>query len=141
MTIAQANYKEDNIYLIDFIVDKDNLNAIKVIQDNYVEGATVSVEGVCSNIVTQFTTEEETLFGEPIVKTFTKTNKKLIITGGRPVVKGEGEYTPEAIKTLVDAYTREGIEIKEKKMSQTVQNAEVAQKNVPSKKSALAGLI
>lgn len=142
ITIGQANYKEDNMHMIDFIVGKDNLDAVKAIQKSYTEGSTVSVSGVCSNIVTQITREEEVAFGAPVVKTFTRTDKKLIITSGSAPKEGEGEYTEDAIKTLVDAYTREGIKIKDNSTAKAnVNTAEVAPKNVPSKKSALAGLI
>lgn len=141
MTIAQANYREDNLQMIDFVVSKDNLAAVAAIQKMYTQGTTVEVEGICSNIVTTTTKTEERAFGDPIVKVFTNTDKKLVITSGGEPVEGEGEYTVEVIQTLMDAYTRQGIEIKNKANNESgIQTAEAAPK-VPSKKSALAGLI
>lgn len=142
ISIAQANYHENNMQVVDFVVDKNNIAAVKAIQQYYTQGATVSISGVCSNIVTQTTKTEEAMFGDPIVKVFTKTDKKLILVSGKPVIEGEGEYSVEAIKTLVDAYTKEGIEIKNKSTNDSnVQTAQTATKSAPSKKSALAGLI
>lgn len=142
ISIAQANYNENNMQVVEFVVEKDNLAAVKAIQNAYTQGSTVQISGICSNIVTQITKTEEAMFGDPITKVFTRTDKKLIITSGQPVVEGEGEYTVEAIKSLVDAYTREGIEIKDKAMNDSnAQTAQEATKNVSSKKSALAGLI
>lgn len=143
MSIAQANYKEDNMHVIDFVVDKDNQTAVKAIEKMYEQGATVEVSGVCRNIISTTVVEEEVAFGEPIKKTYTKTDKRLVITSGQPVIQGEGEYTLENIKALNDAYVKEGTEIKDKANStvQNSSNASSATDSKPSKKSALAGLI
>lgn len=142
MSIAQANFNENNMQVVEFVVDKDNVSAVEAIQRSYTQGSTVQISGICSNIVTQITKTEDTMFGDPVTKVFTKTDKKLIITSGQPVIEGEGEYSIEAIKALADAYTKEGIAIRDKATNESnVQTAQAATKSVPSKKSALAGLI
>ena len=143
MTIGQATYKEDNMFMLDFIVEKDNIAAIQGIERAYPQFTTVSIHGICKNIVTTNTVTEESLFGDPIVKVYTRNDKKLVITGGDQPIQGEGEYTEEHIAALNKAYIAEGNAIKAKAMnadstpSATV--APSASKPV-NKKSALAGM-
>ena len=140
MTIAQANYHEDNMFTVDFIVDKDNIKAKEVIESKYEQGATVEIAGICKNIVTTVTKTEETEFGEPITRVLPRSDKKLVITQGKPVIVGEGEYSVEAITALNTAYIAEGEAIKAK--AATSGDSKPAQETkTPSKKSALAGLI
>lgn len=142
ISIAQANYKENNMHVVDFVIDKDNQAAIKAIEKMYEQGSTVEISGICKNVVTTSVVKEEVAFGDPVEKTFTKTDKKLIITSGQSPVQGEGEYTIEAIKALNDAYTKEGIAIKDKATSDnSSSSASNTVDSKPSKKSALAGLI
>lgn len=144
MTIGQATYKEDNMFLIDFIVDKDNVGAVKAIEAAYPQFSTVSVHGTCRNIVTTTTVQEESLFGEPIVKVYTRTDKKLIITGGDEPITGEGEYTEDHITALNKAYVASGEAIKAKALSGGTTATEgatpAAATKVVNKKSALAGM-
>lgn len=139
-SLAQANYKEDNIFIVDFVVPKNNLAAVNAIQKMYEQGATVEVSGICQNVVSISTTTEDVAFGDPIVRTHTRTDRKLIITSGQQPITGEGEYTIDSIKALNEAYTREGIAIKDK-ASASANDATQETVNKPSKKSALAGLI
>jgi hypothetical protein len=144
MTIGQATYKEDNMFMLDFIVEKDNVAAARAIENAYPQFATVSIHGVCRNIVTTTTVQEESLFGEPIVKVYTRNDKKLVITGGDQPITGEGEYTEEHITALNKAYVAEGEAIKAKAMNaDNAPAASAATTSAPktvNKKSALAGM-
>jgi hypothetical protein len=142
MTIGQATYKEDNMFMLDFIVEKDNVAAAKAIENAYPQFSTVSIHGVCRNIVTTTTVQEESLFGEPIVKVYTRNDKKLVITGGDQPITGEGEYTEEHIAALNKAYVAEGEVIKAKaKNTDTAPTTSTASAPKPvNKKSALAGM-
>lgn len=143
MTIGQATYKEDNMFMLDFIVEKDNVAAAKAIENAYPQFATVSIHGVCRNIVTTTTVQEESLFGEPIVKVYTRNDKKLVITGGDQPITGEGEYTEDHITALNKAYVAEGEAIKAKAKNADNTASAPATTSAPkpvNKKSALAGM-
>ena len=144
MSLAQANYKEDGMHVVDFIVDKDNLKAIQVIESKYEQGSTIEIFGICKNIVTNVTKTEETAFGEPITRILPRSDKKLVITQGKEPIIGEGEYTIEDIKRLNAAFIAEGEQIKNKAVNTAsapaTNNASSPAKPM-SKKSALAGLI
>jgi hypothetical protein len=146
LTMAQATYREDNMQLIDFIVDKDNIKAKSTIESRYPVGTTVEVSGICRNIVTNVTKTEEVAFGDPITRVLPKSDKHLVITSGKEPVVGEGEYGIDAIKALKEAYNKEAEEIKNKALDESATNGGAAIKNdtadkAPSKKSALEGLI
>jgi hypothetical protein len=141
MSVAQANYKEDNMFVVDFIVDKDNLKAKQVIESQYEQGTTIEIFGVCKNVVTNVEKVEETAFGEPIVRILPRSDKKLVITKGKDPIVGEGEYTIEAIKALNSAYIAQGEDIKAKAASQDTTSSSSTPVKPASKKSALAGLI
>lgn len=140
MSVAQANYKEDNMFIVNFIVDRDNAAAINSIQNNYTQFSTIEINGVLQTIVTQRTETTPVAFGEPIVKTYNNVDKKYVITGGTDVITGEGEYTEEAMANLINAYKAEGANIQNKANSAT--NTSATPAAAPkAKKSALAGLI
>lgn len=140
MTVGQSNYKEDNMFTVNFIVDKDNIAAIKSIQENYEQYTTIEINGVLQTIVTQSVKETPVAFGEPVVKTYNNVDKKYIITGGCEVVTGEGEYTEDVLKNLLTAYKEEAASIQAKANSTDTKTStpSAAQK---AKKSSLAGLI
>lgn len=138
ITLAQANYKEDNMFEVTFVVDKENMKAVKVIEDNYEAGTTVEISGVCQTIVTQRTVTSEVAFGEPVTKTYTNADKKFVITGGSEPIEDEGKYSEEIIKNLIEAYGKSGREIQNAKKEST--GAKTAPSTKP-KKSSLAGLI
>lgn len=141
ITLGQANYKEDNMFEVNFIVEKENAKAIKVIDANYEAGKTVEINGICKTIVTQNTVKTEVAFGDPVVKTYTNVDKKFIITGGsEPITGDEGEYTDEVINRLVAAYRTSGEEIQNAKKDASNTTTPVASKE-KAKKSSLAGLI
>jgi len=145
ITLAQANYKEDNMFEIQFTVAKDNFTAAQHIREYYEQGATVEIKGEISNLVSVQTITEEVDFGEPTIRTVTRSEKHFYITGGNKPIVGEGEYSAEAIAALVKAYAISGAKIKEdalKSTSKTEAAGTPAEaKGAPSKKAALAGLI
>jgi hypothetical protein len=140
MTLGQANYKGDNMFTVNFIVDKDNIAAIKSIQENYEQYATVEISGVLQTIVTQSTKETPVAFGDPVVKTYNNVDKKYIITGGSEVVTGEGEYTEEVLKNLLTTYKEEAASIQAKASSADTKTS-TPSAAPKAKKSSLAGLI
>lgn len=143
ISIGQATYKEDNMFEVNFIVDKDNVKAVQVIGDQYVSGATVEVSGICRTIVNKRIVATEVAFGEAIPKEYINTDKKFVITGGSEVISGEGEYTEEVINNLVKIYSDTGKEIQAKAASAektSTASASPAAKPKP-KNTNLAGLI
>jgi hypothetical protein len=140
MTLGQSNYKEDNMFTVNFIVDKDNVAAIRSIQDNYEQYSTVEISGILQTIVTQIKKETQVAFGDPVVKVYNNVDKKYVITGGSEVVTGEGEYTEEDLKRLLTAYKEEGSSIQAKANS-TDTKTSTPSAAPKAKKSSLAGLI
>ena len=140
ITLGQANYKEDNMFEVTFAVSKDNVKAYNAMDEKYVPGATVEVNGVCQTIVTHTEKTEPVAFGEPIVKRFTNVDKKFIITGGSDVISGEVEYTKEAIDRLISAYKAEGHDIQNRAGAQKASSPANTAKP-KSRASNLAGLI
>ena len=143
LTMGQANWNENNLCLVDFAVSKDNLKAVQVMQKYYETGKTTTIRGVCQNIVTLQKEETESMFGDPIVKVYTKNDKKYLITSGDNLINGEGEYTVDAIKALNEAYVAEGEKIKRDAMnSETNEPAKSTEsvKATAPKKTALSGL-
>lgn len=141
ITLGQANYKEDNMFEVTFAVSKDNVKAYNVMDEKYVPGSTVEVNGVCQTIVTHIEKTEPVAFGDPIVKRFTNVDKKFIITGGSDVISGEGEYLDDVINRLIAAYKAEGTEIQNKASSQKSSAATTTAAKPKSRASNLAGLI
>lgn len=139
ITLGQANYKEDNMFEVSFIVDKNNAKAVKVIDANYEAGKTVEINGICQTLVSQHTVETEVAFGDPVIKTYTNVDKKYIITGGSEPVTGEGEHTDEVIGRLVAAYRQSGEDIQNAKKDAS--GTSTTAPGAKSKKSSLAGLI
>lgn len=142
ISLGQATYKEDNMFQVSFIIDKDNVKAIQFMEDQYVEGATVEVSGICRTIVTQKETTTDVAFGEPIVKTFNNVDKKFVITSGSEVLSGEGEYTDEIINNLVLAYKSSGDAIQAKAaQGEKADNTAASTPKPKPKNTNLAGLI
>lgn len=140
MSIAQANYKEDNMFIVKFALNKDNVKAATAIQRAYEVGTTVQIVGNISTIVTQHKTETPMAFGEPVVKTFTNVDKKFFITSGSNPIQDEGCYDEATIERLIDAYKQEGIAIQTKAASSG--ETKTASPSTPKvKKSSLAGLL
>ena len=142
ITLGQANYKEDNMFEVTFTVTKDNIKAVRVMEEKYEAGVTVEINGNCETIVTQKAVQTEVAFGEAIEKIYTNVDKKYVITGGSDIISGDGEYTEEIISRLVSAYKAEGAEI-QKKASEKGNTATTASNSAKpkSKASSLAGLI
>ena len=143
ISIGQANYAEDNMFEVNFTVDKDHEKAIQYMEDQYISGATVEVTGVCRTIVTSKSVPVEAAFGEPITKEYINTDKKFVIISGSEVISGEGEYTEEVINNLVAAYSATGKDIQAKAASAektSTASASPAAKPKP-KNTNLAGLI
>ena len=143
ISIGQANYAEDNMFEVNFTVDKDHEKAIQYMEDQYISGATVEVTGVCRTIVTSKSVSVDAAFGEPIAKEYINTDKKFVIISGSEVISGEGEYTEEVINNLVAAYSATGKDIQAKAASAektSTASASPAAKPKP-KNTNLAGLI
>ena len=112
LEVAQANYNDSNVQVIRFDVNPQDVNIINAIEANYETGATIEINGLLSSISTTETKTEEVAFGDPIVKTFVKTDRQYRITGGKEVIGEESAdyYSPEEIKKLIAAYKQSDVE-------------------------------
>ena len=103
--IGQANYREDNMQVFKFTVDKDNARIKNAIENSYSKNTTVFITGQIRYEVVMEERTEEVDFGDPIVKTFQNTRKTFVITGGKQPIVEEGlAYTTEKINELQSAY-------------------------------------
>ena len=104
--VAQGNYNDTNMSVIRFDVDKNDLGIVEAIQSSYLAGSTIEINGTITYLTTVETKTEQVAFGEPVVKTFTKSEKSFRVTGGKEPVDMDAPdaYTEEVIRTLVNAY-------------------------------------
>jgi hypothetical protein len=114
--LAQASYDGLRAEVIGFMVDENNRQAINYITNEYTAGKTVKVSGQLDYDITTETREEAQDFGSPIVKTFQKSTKNLMITSGSSV--SEGVYEKEDIDKLLAADLDEDNSIQEKAKTQ-----------------------
>ena len=128
MEIAQANYREDNMQIFKFTVDKDNTRIRSAIESSYVKNTTVFITGQIHYDVVMEERTEEVDFGDPIVKKFLNTRKTFVITGGKqPIVEDGLAYTSEKIAELEAAYKTFLADVEEQaKSSSNVAKAEPA---------------
>ena len=123
--VAQANWDDTNCIVVRFDVDKDDTQKAAVIESNYLVQSTVEFSGTLSAISTIETKTVEADFGEPITKTFAKTEKTYsIVSGNLPLAPdAEGAYNDSIVKTLVAAYKQADVERVEAKRNQAAAEA------------------
>ena len=104
--VAQANYNDTNMNVIRFDVDKNDLGIVEAIQSSYAVGSTIEINGTITYLTTVETKTEQVAFGEPVVKTFAKSEKSFRVTGGKEPIDPDSPdaYTETAIRTLINAY-------------------------------------
>lgn len=106
LEVAQQNYNGTSIQVIRFDIDAQDTNIQTAVDTFYTVGATVEFSGIISYVVTTETRTEEQAFGDPIVRTFTRSDKSFRITGGKEAYNEEdpAAYTMDEIRHLVEAY-------------------------------------
>ena len=106
--VAQANYNDTNCLVVRFDVSKDDVKKAETISTYYLAGSTVEFQGTLGAITTLETKSVEADFGEPIVKTFVKTEKSYMIVSGNLPLDGNDEsaYSMEMKKALIAAYKK-----------------------------------
>lgn len=108
ITMAQSNYNGTLPVVVKFTVTDPKI--IKGISDLYDKGITAKVMGDVSIVTEETEYTEETAFGEPIVKTSTRTYRNYIITSGTQPAE-MGAYTQEDIISLDAAYMQKTAEL------------------------------
>lgn len=122
--VAQANYNDTNCFVIRFDIDKDDTQKAAVIEANYIAGATVEFSGTLGAVSTIEVKTVEADFGEPMTKTFAKTEKTYsIVSGNLPLdANDENAYSDAFIKTLVAAYKQADVDRVEKERAKAESN-------------------
>lgn len=117
--VAQANYYDNNCIVVRFDIDKNDTQKAAVIEANYVAGSTVEFSGTLGAVSTIETKTVEADFGDPIVKTFAKTEKSYsIVSGNLPLAEeDENAYKKPLIDTLIAAYKQADVDRVEKARS------------------------
>lgn len=117
--VAQANYNDTNCIVVRFDVDKNDIKKADTIATHYLAGSTVEFQGTLGAVTTMETKTVEADFGDPIVKTFAKTEKTyMIVSGNLPLAEDdENAYSANDKKTLVAAYKQTDTERVEKARS------------------------
>ena len=137
MEIAQANYRENNMQIFKFTVDKNNAEIKNAIENAYTKNTTVFVSGQINYEVFMEERVEPVDFGEPIVKTFQNTRKTFVITGGKQPIVEEGlAYSIEKINELQSAYQTFLANIEEE-----AKNSSNVAKSEPAKTSSVNKLL
>lgn len=134
--VAQANYNDTNCIVIRFDLDKDDTQKAAVIEANYLAGCTVEFSGTLGAVSTIETKTVEADFGDPIVKTFAKTEKSYsIVSGNLPLAEDdENAYKKPFIDTLIAAYKQADVDRVEK-----ARNAASAE-STPAENTAAAAM-
>lgn len=109
--VAQANWDDTNCLVVRFDIDKDDTQKAAVIEANYIAGATVEFSGNLGAVSTIETKTIEADFGDPITKTFAKTDKTYSIVSGNLPLAADDEkaYNDTIIKTLIAAYKQSDV--------------------------------
>lgn len=133
--VAQANWNDTNCLVVRFDIDKDDTQKAAVIEANYIAGATVEFSGNLGAISTVETKTIEADFGDPITKTFAKTDKTYSIVSGNLPLAADDEraYNDAIIKTLIAAYKQADVDRVEKARSS-------ASTEAPAENSAAAAM-
>ena len=123
--VAQANYNDNNCIVVRFDIDKNDTQKAAVIEANYVAGATVEFSGTLGAVSTIETKTVEADFGDPIVKTFAKTEKSYsIVSGNLPLAEeDENAYKKPFIDTLIAAYKQADVDRVEKARSNATEES------------------
>ena len=116
LEVAQANYNDTGLFVVRFDVNKNDIDKARVIEANYTTGSTVEFSGTLGSVTVIETKTIPADFGEPMVKTFAKTDKSYTIqSGSNPLAEDdENAYSTEMIKKLVAAYKQADVERVEK---------------------------
>lgn len=133
--VAQANWNDTNCFVVRFDIDKDDTQKAAVIEANYIAGTTVEFSGNLGAVSTIETKTIEADFGDPITKTFAKTDKTYSIVSGNLPLAADDEkaYTDAIIKTLIAAYKQADVDRVEKARNSTSEEA-------PAENSAAAAM-
>lgn len=104
--VAQATYNDDNCIVVRFDVNKDDIKKAETISTYYTVGSTVEFSGILTSVTTTETRTVEADFGEPMTKTFAKTEKGyVIVSGNLPIDENnENAYNDATRRMLVAAY-------------------------------------
>ena len=126
--VAQATYNDDNCIVVRFDVDKNDTKKADTISTHYIAKSTVEFQGTLGAVTTMETKTVEADFGDPIVKTFAKTEKSYtIVSGNLPLDEDDEQaYSAEIIRTLIDAYKNSDHERVEKAKANAASSATVA---------------
>lgn len=122
LEVAQQNYNGTSIQVIRFDIDAQDTNVQTAVETFYTVGSTVEFSGIISYVVSTETRTEEQAFGDPIVRTFTRSDKSFRITGGKEAYSDDEPtaYPMDEIRQLVEAYkTADADKIAKAKMADT----------------------
>lgn len=123
--VAQANYDDTNCIVLRFDVHKDDVKKAETISTHYIVGSTVEFSGVLTSVTTTETKTVEADFGDPIVKTFAKTEKAYtIVSGNLPLDENnDNAYNDATRRALVAAYKQADVAKVEKARSSATASA------------------
>lgn len=104
LALGQSNYSGTSMNMYTLHVDPTQTEIVRGVQ-NYEAGMTVVLNGNLMFTQEQVTvTDENSGFGQPMVKTYTNSQKNFYITGGSNPITDETRYPQEQIMALVEAY-------------------------------------
>lgn len=139
LEVAQANYDDTNLIVVRFDINKNDVDKARIIEANYLTGCTVEFSGVLSSITSIETKTIPADFGDPLVKTFVKTEKTYTIkSGSNPFAEDNEEaYNSETIKKLVAAYKKADVDRVEKARNASSTNATTTADSAAAAMSAI----
>lgn len=111
LSLGQANYSGDKMSVFTLHVDPSQPEIVRGARA-YESGMTVLVQGNLNFVQETVTVvDENTGFGQPMAKTYTNTTKNYFITSGSNPYKNEQTYSSDVIRTLIDAYKANDVQL------------------------------
>ena len=127
LTLAQANYREDNLTMFRLQVKPEDTDIVRGIEKTYKVGDTVLISGELNFLVETTTQTIENAFGAPTVKTYQNRYNSFYVTGGSNPEQGESAYSTELIQSLIAAYKAKDVEIKAAADERNASNGSIAE--------------
>lgn len=119
LSLGQANYSGDSLSVFTLHVNPNQSEIVRGAQ-NYEAGMTVIVQGVLN--FTQETVsvvDENSGFGQPMVKTYTNSQKNFYITSGSNPIHTEQTYSSDVIRSLIESYKAKDVQLMSAAQSNT----------------------
>ena len=112
VTLGQSNYAGNGMSMITLHINPDHSEIVRGVEGLYNVGDTAQFTGSLVFKTEVVTVEDENVaFGAPVTKTYTNRQSNFYIEGGSNPLSDERAYSPEVVRTLIDAYKANDVKL------------------------------